>query len=274
MSLFGFLSIGDDGQTLVDSDHINLAVLQRGQFSTWLPESQTYPDNRHGIRVQVRYLVPVTDQFAPMVAFIPRAAVNGHWHSFQHTGGAGNWTGFDVSYMEKYPGEVVSNPGDWFPPNGLSYWDWAVASSEGNRYSQEMFGLRVWDENGKLAFDSGTPVMKLLGAITSWSEIGNYPQWRSYVSSWPYTANAEFGFIASNLPMQFINTSYAPYVSVRFGFTAARWGTQQIMCTVGGADRPSEVGLYNMIDSNVMDDDTLPNWIWANPIQLLVVRVR
>jgi len=271
---FGFSYSNDVGKTTIDSDHINMAVLQRGQFGGYLANSQRYPDNRHGVRVQVRYPAPVTTNVAPIVAFIPRRNCNGHWHAFQHTGGAGNWTGFDVSFMEKYPGEVVNNYFNWVAPASLPYWDWAVASSEGNRYSGEHFGLRVWDERGQLAFDSGTPVMKILNVITGWLGIGNYPQWRSYISGWPYTANGEYGFIASNLPMQSANTSYNPYISARFGFTAAGLAANQIMCHVGGADRDSEEGIFLMIDSNQMPNDLLPNWLAQNPVQLLVVRVR
>lgn len=273
MSLYGFSYTNDAGKVTVDSDHINLAVLQRGQFGGYLPASQQRPDNRHGVRVQVRYPSPVTSQIAPIVAFVPRANVNGHWHAFQHTGGAGNWTGFDVSFMEKYPGEVVNNYFNWVAPTSLTYWDWVVANSEGMKYSPEMFGLRVWDKDGRLAFDSGTKVMKILKVISSWSGISNYPQWRSYVTSWGFTANGQYGFIASNLPMQSANTSYNPFISARFGFTAAGLAASQLMCTVGGADRDSEEGIFAMIDSNQMPDDLLPNWLAQNPVQLLVVRV-
>lgn len=273
-SLFGFSYNNDAGKVTIDSDHINMAVFQRGQFGGYLAACQQFPDNRHGVRVQIRYPTPVTTNVAPIVAFIPRRNCNGHWHAFQHTGGAGNWTGFDVSFAEQYPGQTVSNYYTFQAPTSLPYWDWVVASSEGNRYSNEYFGLRIWDENGQLAFDSGTPVMKILKVVSVWSGIGNYPQWRSYVAPWGFTANGEYGFIASNLPMQAANTSYAPSISARFGFTAAGLAASQIMCTVGGADRDSEEGIYAMIDSNQMPDDLVPNWIVYNPIQLLVVRVR
>lgn len=271
---FGLSYTNDAGKVTIDSDHINLAVLQRGQFGGYLAASQQSPDNRHGVRVQVRYPIPITSQVAPIVAFIPRRNCNGHWHAFQHTGGAGNWTGFDVSFMENYPGQVVNYYYNWVAPTSLPYWDWAVANPDGNRYSSEKFGMRIWDELGQLAFDSGTSVMKILKVISSWSGIGNYPQWRSYTAPWGFTANGEYGFIASNLPMQSAMTSYNPYISARFGFTASGLANSQIMCTVGGADVDSEQGIYMLIDSNQMPDDLVPNWIAYNPVHLLVVRVR
>jgi hypothetical protein len=274
MSLYGFSYSNDAGKVTVDSDHINLAVLQRGQFGGYLAASQQFPDNRHGVRVQVRYPTPVTSQVAPIVAFVPRGNVNGHWHAFQHTGGAGNWTGFDVSFMQNYPGQVVNYYYNWVAPSHLPLWDWVVANSEGMKYSPEMFGLRVWDELGRLAFDSGTQVMKILKVITAWNPMGNYPQWRSYTTPWPFTANGQYGFIASNLPMQAINTSYSPFVSVRFGFTAAGLAGNQMMCTVGGADADSEEGIYALISSSMLSDEVLNKWLALNPIQLLVVRVQ
>jgi len=271
---FGFSYNNDAGKVSIDSDHINMAVLQRGQFGTYLPASQQFTDNRHGVRVQVRYPAAVGTNVAPIVAFVPRRNCNGHWHAFQHTGGPGNWTGFDVSFMERYPGELVNYYYNWVAPTSLPYWDWVVASSEGNRYSNEYFGLRIWDELGNLAFDSGTPVMKILNVISGWNPVGNYPQWRSYVSPWAFTANGQYGFIASNLPMQAINTSYSPFVSVRFGFTAAGLAANQIMCTVGGADANSEEGIYALISSSMLSDEVLNKWLALNPIQLLVVRVQ
>jgi hypothetical protein len=274
MSLYGFSYTNDAGKITVDSDHINLAVLQRGQFGTVLPLSISQPDNRHGVQVQVRYPTPITSQVPPIVAFIPRAIVNGHWHCFQHTGGAGAWTGFDVSFQEQYPGQSVSNHYTYQAPTSLPYWDWVAANSEGMKYSAEMFGLRVWDELGRLAFDSGTQVMKILGVHTAWSPLGNYPQWKSYAGAWPYSANGQYGFIASNLPCQSIATSYAPSISIRFGFKADELANHQIRATVGGSDVDAESGIYSMIDSNQMPNDLLPNWIYNNPIQLFAVRVQ
>jgi hypothetical protein len=273
-SLFGFSYNNDAGKVTVDSDHINLAVLQRGQFGGYLALSQSQPDNRHGVRVQVRYPTPVTSQIAPIVAFVPRRNCNGHWHCFQHTGGPGNWTGFDVSFMERYPGEVVSYYYQWFAPTSLPMWDWVVANSEGMKYSPEMFGLRVWDELGRLAFDSGTQVMKILRVITQWGQFYNYPQWRSYAAPWPYTANGQYGFIASNLPCQSIFTSYAPFISPRFGFTAASLAGGQVQCHVGGPDANAEDSIYTLVSGDYVFDDTMNNWMARNPIQLFVVKVQ
>lgn len=274
MSLFGFSYNNDAGKVTVDSDHINLAVLQRGQFGGYLAASQSQPDNRHGVRVQVRYPLPVTSAVAPIVAFVPRAAVNGHWHAFQHTGGPGNWTGFDVSFMQNYPGQVVNYYYNWVAPTHLPYWDWVVANSEGMKYSAEWFGLRVWDELGRLAFDSGTQVMKILKVVTAWGQIGNYPQWRSYLAPWPYTPNGQYGFIASNLPMQSISSSYAPSVSPRFGFTAAGAASNQIMCNVGGSDANAEESIYTLSTGGMLSDEILEKWLALNPIQVFAVRVQ
>jgi len=270
MSSYGFKAFNDSGVVTIDADFVTMAVARRGSFGPILPASQN--DNRHGVRAVVTYTTPVTSSSPPVVAFLPRGTVNGHWQAFCHVGGPGAWTGFEVSFAEYYPGERVSNYGE-LQMASLSLWDYAAADIEGCPPSNEAYGMRVWDEAGRLVFDSGTPVMKLLGLVSGWSGVSNYPQWRSYTAAWPYPVGENYGFIASNLPMQAINTSYAPYVSPRFGFTQASMAAGQIMCTVGGSDRASETGLYAMIDSNQMPDDALPNWLANNPIQLFAVQV-
>lgn len=273
MSNYGFKAFNDSGAVTIDADFVTMAVARRGAFGPYLDRCRQYPDNRHGVRAQVTYSAAITSNSPPVVAFLPRGIVNGHWHAFQHTGGPGWWTGFEVSYSEFYPGQVVSNYYTFQPPSSLPLWDYAAADTESCPPSNETYGMRIWDENGRLTFDSGTPVIKLLGVVGGWSGIGNYPQWRSYVAPWPYPVGQNYGFIASNLPMQSLKTSYAPCVSPRFGFTQGGMAGGQIMCTVGGADRNSEEGLYAMIDSNQMPDDALPNWLAYNPIQLFAVQV-
>lgn len=272
MSNYGFKSFNDSGVVTIDADFVTMAVARRGSFGPYLAASKQYPDNRHGARAQVTYASPITSNSPPVVAFIPRGIVNGHWQAFCHVGSPGWWTGFEVSFAEHYPGEVVSYS-YVFDAASLSLWDYAAADIESCPASNEMYGMRIWDELGRLTFDSGTPVIKLLGVVGGWSGIGNYPQWRSYTAAWPYPVGQNYGFIASNLPMQGIATSYSPFVSPRFGFSQAQMSAGRIMCTVGGADTDSEQSIYMMIDSNVMPNDALPNWLANNPIQLFAVQV-
>lgn len=272
---FGFKTSNDAGFDIIDSDHVTLAVLRRGQFGAYDPACASLPDNRHGVLTRNTYSSPITSQSPPLVAFVPRTTqASGHWHCFHHTGGPGNWTGFVVSFAQQYPGQTVSNYYTFQAPTALPYWDYVAASPDGCQYSNEVFGMRVWNELGQLAFDSATPIMKIIGQVNGWTPVGNYPQWRSYVGPWPYPIHGDYGFLASNLPQQAISASYAPYISVRYGFSPGNFGSAQIGCTIGGADRNSEEGIYAMIDSNQMPDDILPNWINLNPINMLAVRVK
>ncbi len=269
---YGAEFTNDFGVVTISSNTVTLSMQQRGSFTGSNDLSRQYPDNRHGVRVTVAYPRPVTSQIAPVVMLIPRGYINGHWHAFEPTGGPGYWTGFNISFMEHYPGELVSYYYTYDSPISLTSWDWAVASAEEVPYSSDTYGMRVWGPTGKLVFDSGTPVVRLLGQVSNWARASNYPQWRSYTSPWPYPIGTNYGFIVSNLPMQGVRTSYSPFVSPRFGFTAAGMSRGEIMCTVGGSDANSESSIYTL-QSSGLRDDVLNNWLAVNPIQLFAVRL-
>lgn len=267
---YGSRYYNDSGVVTIDSNFVTLAVSRSGSFGYYWPVTKSTPDPFHGVRAQVTYSSPITSVTPPIVAFLPRGIVNGLWHAFCPTGGPGNWTGFEVSFMETISGMQQHK---FIDPTSLPLWDYAAANMEGCPYSDETYGERIWDENGKLIFDSGVPVIKLLGVVGGWTRLSSAPQWRRYSSSWPYPVGQNYGFIASNLPMQVINASYTPSVSPRFGFTQAEMAAGQISCLVGGSDFLGMDAIYSMIDAENMPDDLLPNWLAQNPIQLFAVQV-
>lgn len=133
----------------LDSEFSRLVVLYSGRYSG---AGAVFPS-------------PVTSQEPPLIFARPDSNATFQW--VRILGVPGNWTGWSNS-----SGGGVSG----------SYFLAAYASSP-----TETYGMRLWDGNTKLLFDSGTPCAQFTIVITSWTFNGAV---NTSVGRWSYNWSA------------------------------------------------------------------------------------
>lgn len=140
---YGFMFKNDSDVVTLDSEFARLVVLEKG---TW---------SGTGSGVYVPFSKAITTDEPPLV-FIRSDASNTFCFCLIR-GSAGAWTGFS------FVGIVgAATSGKWF-----------VAAFKSAPTAQ--FGLRIWDGNANLLFDSGTPCAQFTRTITAWTYLGSSP---------------------------------------------------------------------------------------------------
>jgi hypothetical protein len=133
----------------------------------------------------VAYPAPITTQLPPFVFGVPNGALSSGLGAFSHRGGPGNWTGFSVIVTNNMWGGSAAVVDVGYN----SWWDYRVCTF-GGPPSSDRFGLRLYDSNSVLMFDSGWPLVFWRGLLTSWRALntgtraynmGDY--WGNLVSS-------------------------------------------------------------------------------------------
>lgn len=125
------------------------------------------------------------------------------------TGGVGNWTGF----------RITANNVNWRPSGK---WFAAVFSAR----AEDDYGMRLWDESGKILYDSGTVPVIFTRANPVWSYQGRvtFPDYGSaqyYRNGAPSSALAEDEYFMINpLSRGVLSASLGwDRMGVRFGYT-------------------------------------------------------
>ena len=272
---WGFSVSRGTGEVLVDDAHVTLAPVYRGDIVTPSPPTvyynassggYTYADLAFGGRYKIAYPAPITSDVPPVVALFPSPQAKGWFHAFRNTGAPGRWTGFEIGHSLKtawdgtfYRGLVSTSVAGF-----NTGWGYVAANPEVCPMSTERFGLRVFDSGGKLVFDSGTPVIRIVAPLVSWTRINA----ARYESEWPFPMDGTHGVLASSLVSYLAwGSNFGNiYISPRIGFSSTRPG--KVLVGLGGTDRFSDANL-----TLSSDRDFRSMLARAGAIQTFVVRV-
>lgn len=139
---YGVLCINDGGYVQIDAEAPRLCVLTQG----------TYSGNGFAAATFAR---AVTTADPPLVFIRPAAGAVQVPISIWFTGGPGNWTGFSMN-ASRVNGSLS---GQYF----VAAWSSMSTSS---------FGMRIWDQNAALIYDSGAPAVVVTYAAGNWTYVG------------------------------------------------------------------------------------------------------
>lgn len=144
---YGLEFTNDSNVVTVDSEFTRLVVLAKGSY---------VPNLESGLGSITTFPRAITSQEPPLV-FIRPSATNGiaGLCLMRVVGSPGAWTGF---YVRAYDVNTHQPNGSYFAC-GFS----ATPLAE--------FGMRLWDGNSKLLFDSGTPYARFTRAFQNWSYV-------------------------------------------------------------------------------------------------------
>lgn len=141
---YGFQSINDNAFVQIDSEAPRLCVLTKGSYSG--------TTNASGV-----FARPVTSPDPPLVFIRPTQTGSIQVPiSVWFTGGPGNWTGFSMK-ASNVDGTLS---GQYFVAA------WASMGTAA-------YGMRLWDQNGGLVYDSGAPAVVVTFAAGNWTYLGD-----------------------------------------------------------------------------------------------------
>lgn len=139
---FGFQSINDGSFIQIDADAPRLCMLTKGSYSG--------TTNAAGVFARA-----ITSQDPPLVFVRPDQGAIQVPISVWFTGGPGNWTGFTM----KASNVNATLSGQYFAAA------WASMGTAS-------YGLRLWDQNAALVYDSGAPAVVVTFAAGNWTYLG------------------------------------------------------------------------------------------------------
>lgn len=140
---FGFLCINDSSYVQIDSEAPRLCMLTKGSYSGTNTANAVFPR-------------AITSTDPPLVFIRPdQTGVIQVPISVWFTGGPGNWTGFSI----KASNVNGTLSGQYFAAA------WASMGTSS-------FGMRVWDANAALIYDSGAPAVTVTFAAGNWAYVG------------------------------------------------------------------------------------------------------
>lgn len=260
---YGFKAKNDSGVVVIDDDFVTLAPSVRGSISAanaiggyfTAPNGRlNYSDWAFGGTYQVTYPSPVTSIAAPIVAFCPRQLAGGCFHAFQHLGSAGAWTGFTFGWHHALPGEPAAWSNYYGDAQYIRDWEYIVADPDKSPRSNDKYGMRVWDSAGRLVFDSGVAVLRIVRVLDQWVPV-SAPRagMRSFVTPWDVPRDGTHGFFAASLNIQLIAGQTASFVSTRIGVSG-----NQLHARVAGTDlvsraRLEQEGQQGKLPASILD---------------------
>jgi hypothetical protein len=140
---YGFQSVNDNSYVQIDSEAPRLCMLTKGSYSGTA--------NASGVFARA-----ITSQDPPLVFVRPDQGVIQVPISVWFTGGPGNWTGFTM----KASNVTATLSGQYFVAA------WASIGTAA-------YGLRLWDQNAALVYDSGAPAVVVTFAAGNWTYLGS-----------------------------------------------------------------------------------------------------
>lgn len=140
---------GNSGQVVIDEARSALFEIHNG----------TYQRAGSG-GVSVSYPTPITSQAPPVVFVNPNGA--GHFHSFNHSGRPGNWTGWSAVIVTNMPGTV-----------GASGTGRYSACTTEPKPSADKWGMRIKNAGAEVVYDSGYRVARFIAGSQAWSGGGS-----------------------------------------------------------------------------------------------------
>lgn len=144
---YGLEFTNNDNVVTVDSEFTRLVVLAKGNY---------VPNQESGLGSITSFPRTITSQEPPLV-FIRPSATSGvaGLCLMRVVGSPGAWTGF---YVRAYDVNTLQ-------PNG-TYFACGFAATP-----LAEFGMRLWDGNSKVLFDSGTPYARFTRAFQNWTYV-------------------------------------------------------------------------------------------------------
>ncbi len=191
---YGFFAKGNAANLIIDDQNPVLAQLYRGDIYVNEPYADRTPwyGGRYILgSCLVSYPSPITTAEPPLVFAVPRAAAysGGSIGFFAHLGGPGGWTGFRVLYVR-----MPFHPDYTYAPGTFSGWEYRACTFK-LPPSNAAYGMRVWDANERLVFDSGWPIVPLRELLRDW-------RLDSAVKTGIYEYNAYYGNFDRNVNRQ------------------------------------------------------------------------
>lgn len=253
---FGFAAAGDAGNVLLDDRFVTLAPAVEGELTQGMmlgvsyqvanvnTGAWRYADVTYGGRYRVVYPSEIRDQAPPMVFLSPSGLAAGYFHAFAHLGGPGAWSGFEIGFNARAPGHIHTYATYQAPsPDPLRHWKYAVCTTEGCPLGGDTYGMRLWNADGSLCFDSGTRVVKLVGFATHALGVSSRDKGH-YCGYTPWSNQAGRAFLASALsPVNSAVHYYGSglYYSLRVGIDSPGAGA------LGVHAGPLDWGTYDFI---------------------------
>lgn len=144
---YGLEFTNNNNVVTVDSEFTRLVVLAKGNY---------VPNQESGLGSITSFPRTITSQEPPLV-FIRPSATSGvaGLCLMRVVGSPGAWTGF---YVRAYDVNTLQ-------PNG-TYFACGFAATP-----LAEFGMRLWDGNSKVLFDSGTPYARFTRAFQNWTYV-------------------------------------------------------------------------------------------------------
>lgn len=147
---FGLQFTNNSGVVTLDSEFARMCVIAKGTLNN------NGSSDRNSTNMFPR---TVTTQEPPLIFVKPDNPNNGwaaNLYSFMPVGSPGAWTGFQV--VSTYVQAPNFATGSWF---ACQFGGQAVAT----------YGLRLWDGNSSVLFDSGTPTANFTRSAQNWSYV-------------------------------------------------------------------------------------------------------
>lgn len=199
---YGLTFTNNNDVVTLDSEFSRLVVLANGTYSGVGGAGASFP-------------FVITTQEPPLV-FV-RPGQSNTLCFCKLSGGPGAWTGFSFTGIAG-----VGTSGNWF---AAAFQSKEIAT----------FGLRLWDGNSKLLFDSGTACAQFTRTITGWSYLGSSPTGQG-TSRLSWTAYSQLGsgdyMLLNNIAMDVAG------LTSRQGNQYAVWdyGNDRLVMQVVGVD--------------------------------------
>lgn len=259
----GFYASKSTGDVLIDDSSLVLSIVHRGEILTHLSPSvfyqgtgYYYSDGAFGGIFKVTYPSAITSSSPPIVALIPMSTAKGCFHAFKNLGSPGNWTGFEIAHHRDMKGwERTGYYGNETGPYTLDQirpnWQYVACRTDLAPESSVSAGLKIWNASGVLIFDSGSPVMRIVSPLVSWSRVADGYGFVRLRNDWSYGFDGTFGIIASSLSVHLISGSF--FASPRIGFSSSAPG--KVLMSIGGTNKIS----YNNLapgSRGWLDDET------------------
>lgn len=144
---FGLSFSNNQNTVVLDSEFSRLCIISTGRY---------WPTQESGRGSVTAFPRAVTSQEPPLVFIRPdTSGVMGAAGRMFLTGSPGNWTGF---YVRTFSTKTA-------PPSGR-YFVAAFAAQPVATY-----GMRLWDGQGKLLYDTGTPTALFTRSFANWTYI-------------------------------------------------------------------------------------------------------
>lgn len=222
---YGFEAIGDRGTVLINNNESVMQVYERVRMI-----SPTTLDNSdrlsYGRPMTFYFSRTYTSQYPPMVFLIPLPASKYMFKNYQPIGQPGAWTGFRIVWQD--PALPSSYPGY----KGIDMgWDYCVAGPDDGSFGDGRWGMRLWDGNGNLIFDSNKRLFMFSGMLRDWTfshitTFKGYPAAGAYDNKGymyyykqPFTKDGMNGFLANALTSYSVATGASYYgADYLFGF--------------------------------------------------------